>query len=77
MKDFSEADWERSAPHDNALEKVEFCLNRLFADKKLTVNNLVARDCSYEELIAALMSAREELRAFKKWKEELEELSEQ
>jgi len=61
MKDYSREELELSRPQVSPLEAVEFCLQQLYADKTKTIDDRVAGCCTYEELIGALLHARDEL----------------
>lgn len=62
MKDLSEAD--RSlfgTGSGDALERVRVAIGFLWADQKHSMHDKVAGDFDYEELMAALLAAEEEL----------------
>lgn len=61
MKDYSKESLERSRPSHSALECVNFCLNCLYEDKNLTISDTVGDMMTLEELIGALLQARDVL----------------
>jgi len=61
MKDYSKEILEKSRPERSALECVNFCLNCLYDDNKLTISDTIGDRMTLEELIGALLKARDEL----------------
>lgn len=59
MKDVKKVVAEASRPNDGALHSVKFCLKQLYADREKIVKDEVAKDLTYEDLIGALLSARD------------------
>ena len=64
MLDYREDDGSR--PEISALEAVEFCLKQLFKDKKIVMDENVATRCTYEELMGALLLAKDSLEDYEK-----------
>ncbi len=61
MKDFSQETLETGRPRIDAIDGINFCLQNLYADTKKNCDDIVAGCMSYEELIGALLVARDEL----------------
>jgi len=61
MKDYSKKSLEKTRPSASGIETVDFCLGQLYADRKHRISDLVAGICTYEELIGALLLARDAL----------------
>lgn len=61
MKDYTKEQLESNRPVGDAAVLVDFCLGRLYEDKTKRVMQEVVRGLTYEELIAALLLAREDL----------------
>lgn len=61
MRDYSQEELESSRPNEDALHCVEFCLEQLFKDRTKRTEQVVAGVCTYEELIGALLAAKDEL----------------
>ncbi len=59
MKDLSDDNGER--PDVTPLEAVDFCLNQLFKNTTKSLDDTVVGSCTYEELLGALLSARDEI----------------
>ena len=59
MKDCSKESLERDRPSLSALAAVNFCLDSLYNDKSKAIADEVADRCTYEELIGALLLARD------------------
>jgi hypothetical protein len=49
------------AKYISPLKAINFCLDQLDADCQKSMSDEVAKDCTYEELIHALVLAKEEL----------------
>ena len=60
MKDFAREDLEGSRPSISVEETVDFCLKRLYADRAHCIDEEVVRGLSFEELIGALLLARDQ-----------------
>ena len=60
MRDFGKEQLEVSRPEWSALDTLNFCLNKLYADKQHNVSDSVCTGMSYEELIGCLLLARDE-----------------
>ena len=63
MKDFTQEELEASRPQGSALSLINFCLGQLYDDRTRKLTDGVAQNLSYEELIGALLEARDELEA--------------
>lgn len=61
VKDYSKEVLESSRPQIVAYEAVDFCIRQLYADRRHKLDDEVARRLTYEELIGALLAARDEL----------------
>ena len=61
MKDKTKEELEKHRPVVDAIIAVNFCLNELYHDQDKSVNDIFAGNCTYEELIGALLKARDEL----------------
>ena len=59
MKDCSQESLESGRPQAMPLETIRFCLNQLFADKSKSIYGNVCAGLTYEELIGALLQARD------------------
>ena len=59
MKDYTQEALEDSRPSAHALEAIDHCLNQLYKDKVCTVTQLVVYGLTFEELIGALLLARD------------------
>ncbi len=59
MKDISREVIESSRPSVDAYHAIDFCLEQLFGDKHRQMGDKVAGVCTYEELIGALLQARD------------------
>ena len=62
MRNYSQKSLESSRPKESALTTIEHCLRRLYADTKTDTNQLVVEGLSFEELIGALLLARDALK---------------
>lgn len=61
MKSHTKEQLEQQRPIISALSTVEYCLEKCFSDKTHSIEDSVFDDCTYEELIGALLLARDEL----------------
>ena len=61
MKDYSREQLEDGRPSQDAQYLVNFCLDRLYADRGHVLNDLVVKGLTFEELIGALLKVRDEL----------------
>ena len=59
MKDSTRKELEQGRPVINGLDCVNFVLGCLFDDTKHTLSDEIAESCTYEELIGALLLARD------------------
>lgn len=59
MKDASRETFESARPAFTASHAVEFCLEKLYADPHKRTMDEVAQSLTYEELIGALLLARD------------------
>lgn len=50
----------------DALEQVEFCISQLYADTRRSLDDDVVKDCTFEELITALLAARAEIAMYRR-----------
>ncbi len=65
MKDFDAETLKSRRPPQDSLEAVKFCLDALFADGRRRVTDAVAENLTYEELLGALLLARDEIERFR------------
>lgn len=63
MKDYRREELEEGRPNQESLHCVNFVLDQLFKDREHVISDRVAGCCTYEELIGALLLARDDLRA--------------
>jgi len=62
MKDKSREELESTRPRQiTALEGIEFSLDRLYADRNHDIGDMIVHSLSFEELIGALLLARDDL----------------
>jgi hypothetical protein len=61
MKDYSKTALESSRPRTPVIEALPFCLESLYQDRVHAVQDEVVQGCTYEELIGALLLAKDEL----------------
>lgn len=54
MKGVSSQEFDDIYPAEDSSNALEYCLQRLFRDKKHSLSDEVVKDLSFEELIAAL-----------------------
>ena len=73
MKDRSETELTDSRPDMTTVEAIDFCLRSLYQDRKHSIFDQVANNCTYEELIGALLLAQDAVRELHDLKEEMEE----
>ncbi len=59
MKDATQKNLETCRPNDPPLQGVEYCLGKLFADKQHRCLDEICTDLTYEEVIGALLQARD------------------
>ncbi|WP_309730029.1 hypothetical protein [Chamaesiphon sp. OTE_75_metabat_556] len=64
MKDFTQQELENSRPSIDTLEAIEFCLNKLYEDNTKLTSDYIVHNLIFEELIGALLLARDELKDF-------------
>ena len=62
MRNHSQETLESSRPKESALTTIEHCLRRLYADTKTDTSQLVVQGLTYEELIGALLLARDAIK---------------
>jgi hypothetical protein len=66
MKDHSKTSLEDSRPTESALHCVKFCLECLYDDKKLVIEDKIGERLTIEELIGALLKARDTIEEYEK-----------
>jgi hypothetical protein len=69
MKDVTGLTLHKGPTQIQPLEAVEFCLDRLDADNEHLVEEEIAKSLTYEEVIGALILARDELRRVQRFRE--------
>jgi len=62
MKDYTKKEINDGRPKHDALHCVEFCLDCLYKDKKHVFEDTLTDRLTYEELLGALLQARDELK---------------
>jgi hypothetical protein len=72
MKDLSHDELEKSRPNITALEGINFCLEQLYKDDKKLISDYIVHNFTFEELIGALLLARDELQKVSIHEEEFE-----
>ena len=63
MKDCSKAELEAARPKISRQQAINHCLCRLYADKKHSIRDELCTNLTYEELIGALLLARDQFEA--------------
>ena len=66
MKDISKEQWERTRPREDTLQVVTFCLTQLFKDEEHERTDEISDKLTYEEVIGALLKARDEIKESRK-----------
>lgn len=61
MKDFTREELESNRPPKDALDVLDFCLDRLYNDTQKRTTDELAHGLTYEELIGTLLLARDEI----------------
>ena len=61
MRDYSEEQLRESRPDITTLKGIQFCLNQLMKDASRIFTDEVCTNCTYEELIGALLLAEDYL----------------
>lgn len=64
MKDYTKEELsldERQRPDKEGIELLHFCLEMLYKDNTKNISNTIVNSLTYEELIGALLVAKEEL----------------
>jgi hypothetical protein len=61
MKDFTKKQLEENRPNLSAKEAINFCLQRIYADSIKTTNDFIVDGLTFEEIIGALLLARDKL----------------
>jgi len=61
VKDFEQDFLEESRPSQDTSDAVRFCLRQLFRDRKHRTFSMVTNSLSFEELIGALLLARDDI----------------
>lgn len=60
MRDFTREQLEEaSRPTENLLNLIDFCLERLYADRVHSTEDLIVSRLTFEELLGALLSAHD------------------
>ncbi|MHC5541061.1 hypothetical protein ACYOEI_22800 [Singulisphaera rosea] len=59
MKDFDRETLEGNRPGDPPIQTISYCLEELFNDKTKSTKDVVVGGLSFEELIGALLQARD------------------
>jgi hypothetical protein len=59
MKDITQQQWEAGRPRGTAVELINFCLSALYKDKDHYSNDEIVHGLTFEELIGALLVARD------------------
>ena len=61
MKESNEIVLQSCRPNKDTVECIDFCLENLLIDKKHSLNEHMAGECTYKELIGALLLAEDEI----------------
>jgi hypothetical protein len=61
MKDYTKKQYSESRPTLDAPDCINYCLHHLFADKKHVRGDEIVKNLTFEELIGALLSAKDVL----------------
>lgn len=70
MRDATQKEIEASRPDTRPLEAIQFCLDAFYADNEKSCTSEVCKNCTYEELLGALLIAKDEIvRSSKELKE--------
>ena len=72
MKDLTQNELEENRPSITALEGINFCLKQLYEDNTRLISDYIVHNFTFEELIGALLLARDELQDFSLHEEEYE-----
>lgn len=72
MKDASPTLIESGRPDGSPAQTVEYCLRQLYADRHKSVRDEVAKDLTYEELLGALLHARDSIQELRDLQSRLE-----
>lgn len=59
MKDYTQKELESSRPKQDALDCINYCLKCLFKDTKHRVDDEISKHLTYEEVIGALLLAKD------------------
>ena len=62
MKDFTQNELEKSRPSIDTLEAINFCLEKLYEDNTKNTSDYIVKNLTFEELLGALLLARDELK---------------
>ena len=62
MKDYTEKELTESRPGVSVEIAIDFCLRKLYEDSTHKLTNFVVDGLTFEELIGALLSAKDNLR---------------
>ncbi len=62
MKDATQEQLEKERPEIDAIKCIDYCLGQLYKDKKIKIEDKVSGTCSYEELIGALLRAKDDIK---------------
>ena len=63
MIDYTQSEIENNRPEKSVYECINFCLSRLYKDRKHRVTDEVVNGMTFEELIGALLLAKDEIEA--------------
>lgn len=66
MKDMTQEQIESARPSMSSLELVEFCLSALYRDTENNFGDSINTYLTFEELLGALLKARDDLQDFEK-----------
>lgn len=59
MKDFTKEELTASHPSKEPKDSIDFCLGRLYEDETKNVCDEIVKDLTFEELIGALLQAKD------------------
>jgi hypothetical protein len=77
MKDTTKQRIEGSRPNVSAEEAINYCLRKFVSDQEHEMEDMVCDELSYEEVIGALLLARDQVKLILRLERSIEELEEE
>ena len=65
MKDRTATEVLGDTPGVDAEDAIKYCLKQMIIDEEHSVDDLICKDLTYEEVLGALVSARSEIQSYK------------